>query len=221
MPLRVSRCRRAAIAAGLLCAAVAWTGCYTKYQNVAGGSFPRVETFEGLAGSAGIAQSPASSAPSSASVSPSQIVERFARRAQEEHIFEAVIYPYTELAQAHPAILLDALVRIEEKLYWTENIVSSVLQGASFGLLAPAFPNRFGFVVDLSVTATEPEAESPIGVYARESEYELSYTSLVPDESTFQAWLDRTVDHAIEDVLNQIKRDLASFPAASTAVVSD
>ena len=71
-----------------------------------------------------------------------------------------VVFPYSEMAYIEPSLILDATVRIEEKLYMGKNLRKAFLVGLSLFLLQPVLPVRFGFVVDLCVDATELDGKS-------------------------------------------------------------
>jgi hypothetical protein len=202
----------------ILAALLLTTGCYTRFQHVSGRPFPEPVALDVSAGSVGITQNAQSSAPPGASVNPAIVVERFANRVLMEGVFEPVIYPYTSLAHAKPAVVLDTTVRLDEKLYVNENGGKAMLHGLSFFLLRPALPHRVGFVVDLAVTAFAREEMKFIGSYGYASEYELEYTHLTPTEQTLESWIDQTIDHAVEEVLNQLKRDLSGFPTAMAPI---
>jgi hypothetical protein len=198
----------------MLAALLLATGCYTRYHQVAGRPFPERIAVGTSGGSVGITQNAQSYSPPGAVVDPARVVARLARRIVEDEVFEPVVYPYTSAIREKPAVVLDATVRIEEKPYAAENAVRAVLHGGSLFLLAPVLPSRSGFVVDLSVTAFLREELEFVGTYSYASEYELQYSALEPSEREMKGWIDETIDHAVEEVLNQLKRDLSGFPTA-------
>jgi hypothetical protein len=185
-------------------------GCYWKYRNAAGDPFPQRVSVEPIGGAAGVFVNPTSSEPEASSISKTAVVELFAQRLDGEKLFETVIFPYSPLAKATPAILLDTTVHIYQKHYWAENYVKAILTGVSILTLGPVLATHFGVVVDLSVDARSADG-NPIGTYSYRSEYDFHYTTMTPRQSKMDEWLDTAKRHAIEEVLNQLKQDRSKF----------
>ncbi len=186
------------------------TGCYWKYRNAAGDPFPQISAPQRLGSTAGVQVSKNSSEPKASSISKVSVVELFAQQLREERMFDTIIFPYTELAQATPDIILDATVIIKEKPYMAENIIKAIFTGATFLILGPVLPTHFGVVVDLSVDAKSADGRA-IGSYSYRSEYDLYYTTMTPRQSKFQEWLDAAKSHAVAAVLSQMQADRAKF----------
>ena len=184
------------------------SGCYTKYYPADGAVYPTRVSSPRIEAIIGIVLGPRSE-PEGA-----EIVGKLARRAKDDQVFSGVVYPYSSMAQVEPDLILTASVSTTEDLNWGYNLFTSVLVGASFFLLQPMLPNRFGYSVDLSATVATPSGEV-VGKYAHTSTYDLLYNSLTPNDRAVKEWPDKTSDHAVEEILNQIKSDHARLRAAS------
>jgi hypothetical protein len=93
------------------------TGCYTKYYAVGGDTFPTPATFPKPLGTAGVIVNENSLTPQAAPVSATFVVEKFAKRLQQEGILSQVVFPDPDMAHIEPSLILDTTVRIEEKVY--------------------------------------------------------------------------------------------------------
>jgi len=191
------------------------TGCYTKYYSVSAEDFPSPIRSIHHARVAGVSVNAASAAPKASSISPQSVADLFVKRLVDEEIFSDVVYPYTDLAHVEADVLIDLTVKIEEHPHWGENIPKAIFTGLSFFLLAPVLPIRFTEVVDLTAAVESPQ-RTPLANYRYRSEYDLKYTTLVPDTDTLEEWLERVQEHAVEDILNQMKSDSYS-PRADLA----
>lgn len=193
--------------AGIAGALLLNTGCASWYYNVNHEIVPTSISVATSQKTVGVKINPNSKAPAMASVSPTEVVERFVRRMREDAMFAHVIFPYTELAQLKPSSLFDITVTIDEKVHWGENLVKAVLVGASFFILTPVLPFHFALVVDLDVESTEL-ADRASARYRYISQYEFKYW-FYPKKKVFEKWLEQTQIHAVEHVLNQIKKAMA------------
>ena len=183
------------------------TGCASWYYNVNHEVVPPSISVATSQKIVGVTLNPNSKAPSMGSVSPTGVVERFVRRMREDAVFAHVVFPYTDLAQMKPSSVFDVTVTIDEKAHWSENMVKAVLVGASFFILTPVLPFHFGLVVDLDVESAElGDGKSVRHRYV--SQYDFKYW-FYPKKRVFEKWLEQTQDHAVEHVLNQIKKAMA------------
>ncbi len=195
---------------GLALLLVVQTGCYWKYENVAGDSMPVRQKIEPTYVSAGVQVNPDSWEPPAAWASKADVAEMFAQRLAKDRVFDPVIFPYSTLAQADPAVVLDATISIEQDEHMGANMVKAIFTGLTFFLLGPVLPTRFTAVVDLTVDATSRHGEA-IGTYAYRSEYDYRYTSMTPSRKEMDRWLEATKRHAVEEVVNLIKADRDNF----------
>lgn len=208
----------ARILALVLCTllSLALPGCYWRWSHAADEPFPTPLQSETIPLTAGIALSGLSNAPDATSISPGAVCERLAKRMSEDKVFQNVVYPLTALAHVPIDVEFDVTVRIEEHPHWAENIIKAIFVGATFLLLTPILPGHFTIVVDLSATADGPHGVGP-KTYEYRSEYDYHYTIMTPSGSKMQEWLETAQNHAIEDVLIQIKKDREHFVRAAGA----
>jgi hypothetical protein len=182
-------------------------GCYTRLAPVDGRPPPiPLPPPERPFASAGIALGEASITPKTAFFTAQDVAERFAKRVARERVFYPVVFPYPREDITEPEVVLGVTVRMEEKYYYASNLGKAVVHGLTFLALLPLLPFRVGFVVDLSVTTFDAR-RSLIATYSARSEYDLVYAWLEIPRDAEDAWLIATADHAIEEVVNQIKRD--------------
>jgi hypothetical protein len=181
-------------------------GCVTSYHHIEHQRMPIPIAVQTMHKTVGVTMNSRSKAPRASSVAPTQVVELFVRRMREEAMFSDIIFPYTELAHVQPSILFDATVTIDEQAHWVENFIKAALTGASFFILTPVLPLHFGFVVDLDVERRELETGTAER-FRYASQYECYYW-IYPLQKVLVEWLERTQLHAVEDVLNQIKRTM-------------
>lgn len=78
--------------------------------------------------------------------------------------------------------------------------------GASLLILTPVLPGHFTVVVDPSAETRVARGDA-IETYHYRSEYDYHYTIMTPSGSKMEEWLTTAQNHAVEDVLLQIKRD--------------
>ncbi len=191
-------------------ALVLLVGCYTRLMPVDGGPPPiPLPPPERPFASAGISLGKESITPKTAFFTAEDVAERFAKRVARDGVFAPVVFPYPREDVAEPDVVLGVTVRMEEKYYYASNLGKAVLHGLTFLTALPLLPFRVGFVVDLSVT-TFDASRLPTHTYSARSEYDLVYAWLELPKDAEDAWLVATADHAIEDVVNQIKRDYSS-----------
>lgn len=202
---------RLVLAALMLCFS---SSCYATYQSVGGQPFPTRMQAAPPVLSVGVRMNPNSSQPAASSISTGAVADAFARQLSEDKVFEPVIYPYSDLAQAKPDLLLDTTVKVEEQNHMAENVGKAVATGASLFLLGPVLPTRFTVVVDLSVVAKRLDG-SVLDTFAHRSEYELKYTTMTPNTTKMQEWLTTAQQHAVQEVVNQIKSKSAALAEAA------
>lgn len=195
----------------LVVLALATSGCYWHWSSAQDDPFPAPVAAEPIPLTAGLMLSGLSNAPEAPSIPPSAVIQELAERMAEERLFETVVFPLTPLAHVQPDVVFDVTVRIEEHKHWVENIVKAIFTGLTFLLLGPVLPTHYTVVVDLTAAAGTDGAQ--IGSYRYRSEYDYYYTTMTPSETKMTEWLTTARDHAIEDVLGQIKRDRPRFVA--------
>ena len=211
MQLRSPALPRRLVCGALVLAALATGGCYWRWSNAQGDPFPAPTAADPIPLTVGLSLSGLSNAPQAPSIPPSAVVQQFAERLAEERLFATVVYPLTPLARIQPDVVFDMTVRIEEHHHWAENIVKAIFTGLTFLLLGPVLPTHYTVVVDLSAAAANGGAA--IGTYRYRSEYDYYYTTMTPSGTKMEEWLTTARDHAVEDVLAQIKRDRHRFVA--------
>lgn len=184
------------------------TGCATWYHEVNHQPVPipiSVATSQKIVG---VTLSPNSKAPSGAVVSPMQVTEQLVNRLREDGVFKDIVFPYTQSAQVKPAILLDTTVSVDQQLHMGTNLAKAILVGGTFFILTPVLPIHFGLAIDMNVASADADT-GVHKVYRFKSQYEFKYW-FYPKKKVYEEWIERTQEHAIEDILNQIKRDIAT-----------
>ena len=184
-------------------------GCYTRLVPVDGRPPPvPLPAPEHPFASAGILLDEDSITPATAFFTAEDVAGRFALRVAKEGMFAPVVFPYPRPDVPEPELVLGVTVRMKESYYYASNLGKALLHGFTVLLTLPLLPFRVGFEVDLSVAAFDAR-RAPVGSYTARSEYDLVYSWLELPRDAEDAWLVATADHAIEDVVNQLKRDYA------------
>jgi hypothetical protein len=185
-------------------------GCYTRLVSVDGSSppIPLPEPEQPFA-SAGILLDEDSVTPPTAFFTAEDVAGRFALRIAREGVFAPVLFPYPRPDAAEPEVVLGVTVRMQEDYHYAGNVGKALLHGFTVLLTLPLLPFRVGFAVDLSVASFDAR-RAPVATYTARSEYDLFYSWLELPRDAEDAWLVATADHAIEDVVNQLKRDYGS-----------
>lgn len=201
-------------ALAVLVAVFALTGCYTNYKPVRGGSPSGVVTplDQPVASIAGVRPGNLS-ATSSASVDPQSVVRRFVEDLERTQLFGDIVYPYTAAAKVDADLVLEVGVVVTEKLYTGENVFKAIIRGASLFLLTPVIPQRFGFAVDVSASTQLPDGAF-LKQYRHGSEYDLRYTTLMPNSTEMKRWLATTEKDAVRGVIARLYADRAEIAAA-------
>jgi hypothetical protein len=199
------------------------SACGTHYRVVSGEGYPTFADTPRIGGIVGVLVSQESAQSKAAAASIEAIANKFSSRLRDEGAFDVVIYPYTEHAAIKPDFLITLKINSFDDKNMAENTGKAVAIGASFFLLSPVIPIRFEMKLDMEATVTDA-AKSMIGKYSYGDIYELKYTTFTPNMDMMAEWVEESVRHLAEKVIEKILQDKRTFdthaPASASSVTS-
>jgi hypothetical protein len=184
-------------------------GCYTKHYALDGSSIPepvKAETIDLVAGIESIKNETSEQN----DLPPSEVVDLLAKRLDEDKVFSAVVYPYTEMAKVDADVILKVSCNVIEDLKMDQNLVKAVLTGLSLYLLSPVLPTEFDLILEIDVEAYTAQGQK-INKYQSKSEYRFASTDFLPSEDSIYEWVEDSKKHAVEEMVNEIKNDRESY----------
>jgi len=187
------------------------SGCQTTYSARSGLLYPDLANSTGVDLKVGVVTSDQSEITRSSianrtRLSITDVSETFANRLRDNKIFDVVVFPYSEHSYFNPDIVLVLKTTIIEDENFAENMTKAVAHGASFFVLKPFLPIKFGIDVKLEVTAHNVDGEI-INKYSYEDLYELSYNTLIPNSEKYKEWPEKAKLHAIDNIIRIILED--------------
>lgn len=189
-------------------------GCYARSFPKEEPSVPTQITVKGVDLTAAVAKAETQKDENVPRINPSDVVEYFAKRLNDEHFFKAVTFPYTELSPTHPDVILEVSVKSTYDLNTNENFLKGIAVGLTLLLLQPVLPTEYDLSLHVAVRALSRDG-LPIKQYDFGSDFRFQYTVPRPSEESITQWHTDTIRQAVEALITQIKQDRAVLLRAS------